>query len=1331
MKFLHLLLLITAFGLISNIRLLGDGLEYYDFINNSDNNHIVVIPNVADPKIGTESLAIGDEIGVFTPSGTCVGGVKWEGISTTITVYGYSQQSNPNGAKPGDEIIFRVWEKSSNTEYTSVTVVWDQDDFFLNHDGKYAINGFSGISSLVAAKKPGIATFTNPTDNEIGVSLSGNLSWNAAAGAETHTIQLSNDANFSTTIINSTGQFTSIGYSGLNYNTMYYARVLGTNDEGEGDWKTISFKTLLESPVLTSPADNAKGLDERDITLVWNSVSGADSYNILVSTSADFLSNVDDYQTNDTQINIAVSDNFTNYYWKVQAQSNDGNISAFSSVRNFTTRVGVTTIIYPANQSAGVPVSGMFEWTAVAGASSYDVELLTPPSQSVMTINVNGTSTPYNNLGNFTDYMLIVTAKNADGMGDMASSEFKTVVASPVLNTPLNDSYKNQLDGILNWEAVNGADSYDLILASDAAFISVIANVGDLNGTSYNYSGLNHNTKYFWKVRAKNADGISDYSQIFSFTTVLGSVVLSTPADESIQVVLNPTLTWMALDGANNYHVQVSTSPIFANLIYENTTVNGTDLEISNLNGKTTYYWRVKGYSPNNEGVFSDAFMFTTQLAKVTLLSPVNNAQGLLADLGTLSWALQSGATAYDLLISTNSDLSSPIVDETVNTNSYDYTGLDNNTSYYWAVRAVDNDGVGEYSDTWSFGTQLNAPILLTPLDEDVDVVLQGTCTWTEVADADSYEIQIATDDIFNNILFTQTGIVDNYTDYTGLENNSVHYWRVRAYKGNGAGLWSSTFSFTTMTLSPPSLVFPPNNSIDLFTEVNFIWNQIPDAVAYNLRIATDKDFANIVAQVNNIVGTDYSVTNLFEEREFYWQVQTIGQQGLSNWSAAYKFNTFGDPVLFGDNSFCEGRHSVYHTTSSPLIDYNWVVTGGEIVGPSAGEQITVLWGEAGEGSVKVIRTSAVWGNYSDFESMDVTITAKQVIDVAVSANTYNDGYACRNEWVHFNSVVNSNGIFTYSWFLDGVLIGTSPELEYHFTDAGSYTFKFVVDGMDCEGGEAEITVDVHPDCPVTIINDDHVSSCKGASPVLETKVIGGSGQFDFTWTPAGDFVDNTVESPVIIASNLSKTYKLTLIDVVENNTYIDFVDVVVWNSPSVSTSPAALTVRNSNPVDLTDPSVLTTNINGGTAPYFVNWSYKDGTPVDPTHVQPVIGTNRFIISVTDANGCTSNPKNFIILRTPRKDDASEFITGMTGDGYMLTYPNPVVDDLNIIINSDNPQMLKIKVLDLLGQEVYKGMVNSGQIYEGTLSLSELSPGAYMLIVESDVNTFVKTFMKQ
>src|SRR5690606_39005305 len=104
--------------------------------------------------------------------------------------------------------------------------------------------------------------------NEIGVSLSGNLSWNAAAGAETHTIQLSNDANFSTTIINSTGQFTIIGYSGLNYNTMYYARVLGTNDEGDGDWKTITFKTLLESPVLTSPADNAKGLDERDITLV-------------------------------------------------------------------------------------------------------------------------------------------------------------------------------------------------------------------------------------------------------------------------------------------------------------------------------------------------------------------------------------------------------------------------------------------------------------------------------------------------------------------------------------------------------------------------------------------------------------------------------------------------------------------------------------------------------------------------------------------------------------------------------------------------------------------------------------------------------------------------------------------------------------------------------------------------------------------------------------------------------------------------------------------------------------------------------------------------------
>jgi len=67
------------------------------------------------PKIGGNSLSEGDEIGVFTPRGKCVGATVWAGAQTYITVFG-----NWNvGMEKGDSLHVRVWDQSAQVEYAT------------------------------------------------------------------------------------------------------------------------------------------------------------------------------------------------------------------------------------------------------------------------------------------------------------------------------------------------------------------------------------------------------------------------------------------------------------------------------------------------------------------------------------------------------------------------------------------------------------------------------------------------------------------------------------------------------------------------------------------------------------------------------------------------------------------------------------------------------------------------------------------------------------------------------------------------------------------------------------------------------------------------------------------------------------------------------------------------------------------------------------------------------------------------------------------------------------------------------------------------------------
>src|SRR3990172_8900881 len=66
---------------------------HFTFTPNTGEEATVAVPTSANPNIGGSPLASGDEIGVFTPAGLCVGAVIWTGSNTVITVWGDNDQT--------------------------------------------------------------------------------------------------------------------------------------------------------------------------------------------------------------------------------------------------------------------------------------------------------------------------------------------------------------------------------------------------------------------------------------------------------------------------------------------------------------------------------------------------------------------------------------------------------------------------------------------------------------------------------------------------------------------------------------------------------------------------------------------------------------------------------------------------------------------------------------------------------------------------------------------------------------------------------------------------------------------------------------------------------------------------------------------------------------------------------------------------------------------------------------------------------------------------------------------------------------------------------------
>lgn len=92
----------------------------------------------------------------------------------------------------------------------------------------------------------------------------------------------------------------------------------------------------------------------------------------------------------------------------------------------------------------------------------------------------------------------------------------------------------------------------------------------------------------------------------------LNPVTLVSPINEQQNVTLTEQLTWQEDVSATSYLVQVALDNSFTNIILEQE-LEDTSITLSNANGETAYFWRVKSKNSCTESAFSNVFNFVTE----------------------------------------------------------------------------------------------------------------------------------------------------------------------------------------------------------------------------------------------------------------------------------------------------------------------------------------------------------------------------------------------------------------------------------------------------------------------------------------------------------------------------------------------------------------------------------------------------------------------------------------------------------------------------------------------------------------------------------------------
>jgi len=467
---------------------------------------------------------------------------------------------------------------------------------------------------------------------------------------------------------------------------------------------------------------------------------------------------------------------------------------------------------------------------------------------------------------------------------------------APTLLSPSNGSYSVSLNPLLDWSDVS-VNNYRVQISANSGFSSFVLDttIGTASQLTVPNYILVYNTQYYWRVSAINEIGIGPWSSIWNFTTILQTPTLISPINGASSVTLTPLIDWSDVSGATSYNLQVATNPGFSTPVIDLSSLPSSQYQVPSgiLQANTLYYWRVSASNSNGTSAWATAWNFTTLASPNTpnLISPTNGSN-ILTLTPTLDWSDVSGALSYTVQVSTDTNFINLAVNQSgLTVSQYTVTSgaLTGNTTYYWRARAENGAGSGPWSVRWYFRvvTLPPAPNLVAPPNNSTNQSPTVTLDWDSLASANTYRIQLATDSLFNSVVYDTSGVSRSYLQMRPgiLLANVKYYWKVNATNLAGTGPWSVIWNFRVnptglyqYTSSIPNEFKLHYNYPNPFNPITKIRFDIPKNTYVQIRIfdLTGKEIMKLINE--NLSSGAYEVlwnANNYSSGVYFYRIET------------------------------------------------------------------------------------------------------------------------------------------------------------------------------------------------------------------------------------------------------------------------------------------------------------------------------------------------------------------------------------------------------------------------------------------------------------------------
>lgn len=788
--------------------------------------------------------------------------------------------------------------------------------------GKYIF--LFGLIILAQQSLYSAPTQLMPQNGDDCVDRDATFEWSSVPNASHYMYLISTQADFSDTVtIDENYSDTLVSYNLPDNATTYYWKV-GSSVIGQTDeWSDgFSLTSKAGAPVQVAPVDLAVCQDFEQ-TFDWDSIPSANSYRLMISATPNYSDVKFDTVVTGTSVTLTMNQYFQNYYWRV-----NGNIGActseWSETNEFRTLVGPPNIISPVDSAKGIDLAVQLIWPDAGGAQSYDLQVSTDENFATLLIDTTGLIEPTFNFTapNYNQQLWwrLRTLGNGCNSAWSKGYTFKTTFEKAVALSPNDSARCVPLLTTFTWEEVKDATEYEVQASKTELFTNqdILFSQVHISGTTITGNVKNASARIYWRVRANDSTNQGLWSDIKSYFTTGDSPIALAPADGSVGVPRGTQIQWQSIGQAQSFDLQIAESADFSDTTLNFTNVMDLKKDIVVPKYNTKYYFRVRSIFNGCASAWSEVLSFTSIQGFPNLIYPENNDANITTQV-LLQWSEEPYAQNYDFRIATDEQFVDYSGQNGVQSNSYLFSGLEPQTTYYWKVRSNDQWGTSPWSEVFTFTTGAgftNVPTILFPEYGSVKVSTVNSIYWTKSKNATKYILQIATDRKFNDLVVNDSTLTDTVYAYTDL-NNFTEYWvRVASLNNTTISDFSNLIKFRTIAIAPSDtaeLLTPENNikASVVNDRINFTWSYVPrtdiglaSESGYEFLLSSTSDFTDTLLY-NPKVYEDGTNIGYKEEwkTNFAWKVRGWNEAGFGPWSEVFTF-TVDDPTSVEDATY-------------------------------------------------------------------------------------------------------------------------------------------------------------------------------------------------------------------------------------------------------------------------------------------------------------------------------------------------------------------------------------------------------------------------------------------